>query len=184
MTLSSDVTIGELRFEDVNINSTATTAGYTIGSSSQSITFNNGANPSLLNVTGWTLANQTVATNVVIGGTQPLTITNNGAAGTTLATLDPTPPTLTLSGGISATTSGTALNVGGSSNTAISGVIGSSVGTLTKSGSGLLDLTGSTAANAYTGGTVINGGIVKVTNDNQPRQYERRCDAQWRGAFR
>src|SRR5262249_58403786 len=100
--MSAGAMVGELRFEDVNANSL--TAAYTIGSSSQTITFNNGASASLLDVTGFTSTNQTVAAKISAAGGQPLNIVNNGAPGLT---------TLTLSGAFSATTAGTALNVDG-----------------------------------------------------------------------
>lgn len=153
VTLSTNVTIGELRFADVTANSL--TAAYTIGSSSQTITLSNGTSAGLISVLGATNANQTVAAKVTAGPTQPYSIVNNGVAGVT---------TLTLSGAQAATTSGTALNVSGQSNTTISGAIGGTIGTLTKSGAGELTLS---AANAYAGGTVINGGIVNVSNNNQ-----------------
>ncbi len=157
ITLTSGVTVGELRFEDVNAGTIG--AAYTIAAG-QSITFNNGAAPSQINVAGFTVTNQTIAAGIIIGGSQPLNITNNGAPGLT---------TLTISGGISATTGGTALNIDGAANTTISGVIGTAaagtnVGTLTKSGSGILTLSG---ANLYSGGTVINGGTVRITANNQ-----------------
>jgi autotransporter-associated beta strand protein len=151
VTLSAGVTVGVLRFDDVNTRSL--TAAYTIGSSGQSITFDNGAAASLLAVSGFTRANQTVAANITIGGSGPLTVDNNGAPGLN---------TLTLSGSVNAAVAGTGLNVTGWSNTTISGVIGSGVGTLTKSGPGLLVLSG---ANGYTGGTVVTGGTVSVAND-------------------
>src|SRR5438067_10052468 len=115
--LSAGVTVGELRFQDVTTGSLS--AKYTIGSSSQTITFNNGGSAGLLDVVGFTAANQTVAANLSAAGSQPLTVLNNGAPGVT---------TLTLSGGLSATTTNTALNVGGSSDTTVSGVIANSFG--------------------------------------------------------
>lgn len=39
--------------------------------------------------------------------------------------------------------------------------------TLTKSGGGTLDLTAQSGGNSYGGGTVINGGVVKISQDNQ-----------------
>ena len=145
--LSAGVTLGELRFEDVNAHST--TAAYTIAAG-QTITFDNNDAPALLTVGGFTRTNQTVAAALSVAGGDALTITNDGAPGLT---------TLTLGGALSATTAGTPLNVGGSSNTTISGAIGNNFGVLTKSGSGVLTLSGT---NAYTGGTVINGGVVRV----------------------
>jgi autotransporter-associated beta strand protein len=150
--MSANVTVGELRFD--NVNSLSLTPAYTIGSSSQTITFDNGAATTLLTVSGFTQTTQTVAANLSIGTSQPLTINNNGVPGVN---------TLTIGGGINAAASGAALNVTGASNTTISGVVGGNVGTLTKSGSGLLVLSGT---NTYTGGTVITGGTVSVGADN------------------
>jgi autotransporter-associated beta strand protein len=149
--LSSGVTVGQVQFFDVNIASA--TAAYTIGTSSQTITLNNGGSDNLITVAGITTTTQTVATLLNVASSQPLTINNNGAPGVT---------TLTLSGALSAATAGTALNVNGVSNTTISGAIGVGFGTLTKTGPGVLTLSGT---NAYTGGTVINGGTVSVAAD-------------------
>jgi len=46
-----------------------------------------------------------------------------------------------------------ALTVGGSGNTTMSGIIGTTTGTLTKDGAGTLTLTG---ANTYTGATTVS----------------------------
>jgi autotransporter-associated beta strand protein len=150
--LSGGVTVGELRFFDVNTLS-ATTA-YTIGTAAQTITLNNGGSENLITVAGITTTTQSVATNFNVASSQPLTINNNGAPGVL---------TLLLSGNLSAATAGTVLNVNGVSNTTISGAIGGGFGTLTKTGTGTLVL--SNASNAYTGGTVINGGTVSVAAD-------------------
>jgi autotransporter-associated beta strand protein len=157
------VTVGELRFADVNNLTSA--AAYTIATSSQTITFNNGASANLLTVTGSTTANQTVAATISVGTAQPFTINNGGAPAMTAAAGAPLPTavsTLTLSGPINAAAAGTPLNVTGASTTTISGAIGGNFGTLTKSGSGVLVLSGS---NSYTGGTVINGGTVLAMAD-------------------
>jgi fibronectin-binding autotransporter adhesin len=153
VTLTSNVTIGELRFADVT-NSTLA-AAYTIGSTSQTITLNNGTSAGLISVQGATNANQTVAANVTAGPGQPYSIVNDGVAGAT---------TLTLGGTQAAATSGTALNVSGQSNTVISGAINNTIGALTMNGSGQLTLS---ATNAYTGGTTINAGIINVSADNR-----------------
>ena len=76
VTLSGDVTIGELRFADVTSNSL--TAAYTIGSSSQTITLNNGTSAGLLSVLGATNANQIVAANVKAG---PASLTRSSTTG-------------------------------------------------------------------------------------------------------
>jgi autotransporter-associated beta strand protein len=65
--------------------------------------------------------------------------------------------TLTFSGGISG--SGLHLNVGGTGNTVISGVIGTGAGNVTKDGAGVLTLSG---ANTYTGTTTISEGSVTL----------------------
>ena len=98
-----------------------------------------------------------MATGVQAGTGQPLTIINNGASGLT---------TLALSGTISAATAGSAFNVSGWSNTRISGTINNTIGTLTKDGPGVLNLE-SARRHAYTGGTFINGGTVRITDNNQ-----------------
>src|SRR5207248_5636253 len=72
--------------------------------------------------------------------------------------------TLTLSGPINGAVAATPLNVTGASNTVISGPIGANIGTLTKTGAGLLVLSSSTNSD-YTGGTVITGGTVSVVMD-------------------
>ena len=64
---------------------------------------------------------------------------------------------LTLSGGIGGAAQ--ALTVGGSGNTAISGVISTTTGTLTKDGLGTLILT---ANNTYTGATTITAGTLQI----------------------
>lgn len=151
VTLTGNVSIGELRFDGVTSGSAS--AAYTIGTNAQTITVNNGA--AGITVSGATSINQIVAANVAAGAGQPLTIINNGGSGVT---------TLTLSGALSAATAGSGLNVSGWSNTTISGAIGNSIGTLTKEGPGVLTLS---AANAYTGGTVINGGTIRFTDNNQ-----------------
>src|SRR5919201_1647372 len=85
VTVSAGATIGELRFTDVNTRSTTT--AYTIGSSGQTLTFNNGTAANLIDVVGITSTNQTVAANVSVASAQPLTITADGAPGLTTLTL-------------------------------------------------------------------------------------------------
>lgn len=64
---------------------------------------------------------------------------------------------LTLSGGVSGATFG--LTFDGAGDTAVSGVIGTTSGTLTKNGTGTLTLSG---ANTYTGVTTIQAGVLSV----------------------
>lgn len=106
--LSAGVTLGELRFQDVDASSMS--AADTIASG-QTITFNNNASPSLLNVMGMTVRNETIAAALSVANGQPFDINNNGAPGVT---------TLTITGAVSATTATTSLNIDGSSNTTIS----------------------------------------------------------------
>ena len=68
--------------------------------------------------------------------------------------------TLTLAGNIGG--AGQNLTVGGGANTLISGVIGTTSGSLTKDGNGTLTLT---AANTYSGGTTVAGGLLRFTTD-------------------
>lgn len=69
---------------------------------------------------------------------------------------------LTLSGGVSGATFG--LTFDGAGNTAVSGVIGTTSGTLTKNGTGTLTLS---RANTYTGATAINAGTLRINADNR-----------------
>ncbi len=74
--------------------------------------------------------------------------------------------TLTLTGGITGT--GNALTVGGSGDTVInhaSGINTGTGGTLVKDGSGVLTVTAS-GGSSMTGNTTINGGTVRIANDN------------------
>lgn len=65
--------------------------------------------------------------------------------------------TLTVSGAVGG--AGRDLAVGGAGNTLISGVIGTSTGSLTKDGVGVLTLS---ANNTFSGGTIINGGTLRI----------------------
>jgi fibronectin-binding autotransporter adhesin len=68
--------------------------------------------------------------------------------------------TLTLSGGISGAQN---LTIGGAGNTTVSSGIGTSTGTLTKDGAGVLLLAGN---NTFTGAVAHNGGTLALTNGN------------------
>jgi fibronectin-binding autotransporter adhesin len=90
----------------------------------------------------------TISAPIALGGTQ--TWTNNS---TNL---------FTVSGNITSGAAGTQiLTLAGTGNTSIGGNIGGGTGTiaLTKSGSGILTLTGS---NTYAGGTTISGGAISI----------------------
>src|SRR5205814_1031523 len=54
------------------------------------------------------------------------------------------------------------LAVGGSGNTTLSGVIGTTTGTLTKDGAGTLTLSG---VNSYTGATTVSAGVLNIQNN-------------------
>ncbi|MCB1749227.1 MAG: filamentous hemagglutinin N-terminal domain-containing protein, partial [Gammaproteobacteria bacterium] len=69
--------------------------------------------------------------------------------------------TLTLSGGITGATQN--LTVEGAGNTTVTGVIGTTSGTLTKNDGGTLRLTND---NTYAGATTINGGVVRIESDD------------------
>ena len=68
--------------------------------------------------------------------------------------------TLTLSGGM--TGAARPLTVGGSGNTLMNSVIGTTTGTLTKDGAGTLTLS---ATNTYTGATTISAGVLAIAAD-------------------
>jgi fibronectin-binding autotransporter adhesin len=67
--------------------------------------------------------------------------------------------TLTLNGGITGSAAGKNITVNGSGTVDINGVIGTNIGTLTKSGSSTLILGG---ANTYTGVTTVNNGTLQL----------------------
>ena len=113
VTLSSAMTIGELRFDDVTTKSM--TAAYTIGSSSQTITFSNGGAP-LINV-------RVRHPHQPDGGDEPQHRGGNRSRSPTTAPPGMTTLTSAAAFGIAL---GTAVIVGGWSNTIISGVIGNS----------------------------------------------------------
>jgi autotransporter-associated beta strand protein len=149
--LGSGVTLGTLLFD------TSSAAAYTIGSGavgSQTLT--------LGTLAGGVQMNSTVAANQLINANLALSTTGTYTVG---LTNNSTTNTLTVAGGISASTSGAkVLTVTGSGNTTISGAITSGTGTvgLSKSGSGTLTL-----SNAGTSTIASNfqmaGGLVQIT---------------------
>ncbi|MEI8038702.1 MAG: autotransporter-associated beta strand repeat-containing protein, partial [Verrucomicrobiota bacterium] len=123
-------------------------------------------------------ANTYSGLTTVSGGTLAYGITNALASGPVtvsggiwdLATFSDTVGAVTLSSGsITSTTgvlnlSGSALNATSGTISAIIGGTGSSVGSLAKTGSGTLTLSG---VNTYTGATVINGGTLAVSGSGK-----------------
>lgn len=149
--LGAGVTLGTLLFD------TSSAATYTIGSGavgSQTLTLGTLAGGVQMNST--VAQNQLINTNLALSttGTYTVGLTNNS-----------TTNTLTVAGGISASTAGAkTLTVSGSGNTTISGAITSGTGTvgLSKSGSGTLTLSNagtSTIASNFQ----MSGGLVQIT---------------------
>ena len=159
--LGAGVTIGQVVFD------TAAAASYTIGSGavgSQTLTLGTVGNA--ITMTSTVAANQLFNSNIALGNTGNGTYTfqNNS-----------TTNSLTIAGGISASTAGTKiLSVTGSGNTAISGAItaGTGVmnlskfgtGTLTLSGGGVLGAGGITNGNSAVLSAVLLGGTTKITS--------------------
>jgi autotransporter-associated beta strand protein len=147
--LGAGVTLGTLLFD------TSSAAAYTIGSGavgSQTLTLGTLAGGVQMNST--VVASQLINANLALSttGTYTVGLTNNS-----------TTNTLTVAGGISASTAGAKiLTVTGSGNTAISGAITNGTGTvgITKSGSGTLTLSG---ANNYSGTTTVNNGTLVLS---------------------
>jgi autotransporter-associated beta strand protein len=155
--LGAGVTLGSLLFD------TSSAAAYTIGSGavgSQILTLGTVGNAVTMN--------STVASNELINSNLALDTT-----GTYVFTNDSLTNTLTVAGGISASTAGTkVLNVTGSGNTAINGAITSGSGAvgLLKLGTGTLTLSGGGTLNGtFTGygatsPVVIRGGTTDITS--------------------
>ena len=138
---------------------TASAAAYTIGSGgvgAQTLTLESAGTTQLTTTTG---TNQLINANILLGvsvATSSYTFTNNSVTGRTL----------TLAGNLTGNTlAGTAgaktVTLNGAGDTAVSGIISNGGGTsvaLTKSGAGVLTLSGS---NNYTGATTIGlvGGL-------------------------
>jgi MYXO-CTERM domain-containing protein len=162
--LGSGVTLGALVFD------TSSTAAYTIGSGgagSQTLTLGTVGNAITMN--------STVANNELINANLALATTSTAATPSTYYTVanNSATNTLTLAGGISASTAGNkVLAVNGSGNTTISGAIsaGSGAVNLVKLGTGTLTLSGGGALGgnfitAYggTNGSVLLGGTTKIS---------------------
>ena len=115
--------------------------------------------------------NQTLGTLTI--GNKTLTVTKgsnvtSGTAGLTFGATSIITPNATFSVGSGASLTlgsvsgvGCDFNVDGAGNTNITGIIGTTSGTLTKSGTGILTLSGQ---NTYTGATSISAGSVVVGN--------------------
>ncbi|MBC7784604.1 MAG: autotransporter-associated beta strand repeat-containing protein, partial [Burkholderiales bacterium] len=150
--LGGGVTTSTLLFTSASV------AGYTIGSggpNAQLLTLNDGG---AINVDASVGNAQTIDAGVVLGttgGATTVTFANNGG--------QPLSFTGTITGSTGAGLK--TLAVAGSSNTSISGVIGNGTGGgsvgLSKTGTGSLTLSGT---NTYSGGSTITTGTVIVTN--------------------
>lgn len=142
VSLGANITVNALTLGD-----TAQTGGVgqteTIAAGN-SLTFDNGSSGAALTLDSAAVGDVTVQAAVTLSS--DLTITNNSSQ------------ILTISGDID--TAGHAINIAGSGQIVIDGVI-SGAGSLTKSGTGLLTITG---ANTYSGATTITGGTVQVGN--------------------
>jgi autotransporter-associated beta strand protein len=133
VTLASPTTVNSLTFNPFSGTYTLGTAGQAI-TLTAGLTMNSGA------------GNVAIVSPVTLGGAQSWT--NNS--------------TSTLTVGTGAVVNGAnLLTIGGSGNTALSGVLGNGAGGLTKSGAGTLTLTG---ANTYTGLTSVTAGVLNVQN--------------------
>jgi autotransporter-associated beta strand protein len=163
--LGAGVTLGVLLFD------TPSAAAYTIGSGgagSQTLTLSTVGNAITMN--------STVANNELINANLALAVTSTAGTPSTYysVTNNSTTNTLTLAGGISASTAGNkVLAVNGSGNTNISGAItaGSGAVNLVKLGTGTLTLSGGGAIGgnfitAYGGnnGAVLLGGTTKISS--------------------
>jgi fibronectin-binding autotransporter adhesin len=163
VTLASPTTVGSITFNRFGSGST-----YTIGTASQSLTINSGITINHNNLTSATaVTNNSVSiiSNVILGGAQ--TWKNNA--------YNPLPKTdsssLSVQGGINL--NGYALTIDGIGTTNLGQVTGSIItgsGGIIKNGTGTLNLggIGGSPVNTYTGGTTINGGIVRFNATDTP----------------
>lgn len=171
--LGSGVTIGSILFD------TSSAAAYTIGSGavgSQTLTI--GTAGGAITMNSGVVTNQLLNSNLALA----VTTTANNASTYYKLTNHSTTNTLTIAGGISASTTGVkTLNVTGSGNTTISGAITSGTGnvSLFKTGSGTLTLSGgatfsgagitdganfTTSAVFREGTSILNGGTYGNSN--------------------
>ncbi|WP_432798304.1 beta strand repeat-containing protein [Poriferisphaera sp. WC338] len=146
---SSPFTITNIDLAYTNINnltfsSSGTNGDYTLQGTG-SLSFNTGGG---------------VTNNKTGTGTISVDILGTGSS----LALNATSGAVAITGGIDLSdTGGVQLNIDGSNNTTISGVISGTDGSLNKSGSGTLTLSGS---NTHTGGTTLSGGTVVLGDDN------------------
>jgi autotransporter-associated beta strand protein len=152
--VSGGVTAGQIQF----IN--GGTFAYTLGSTGNAITLNNGASNAVVSVGPGFVGTSTYSgtggntiSSSTLFYTNGLNLVNNGAFGTTNLTI----------GAIDRTTAGGGIFVGGQGNTSLNGVISANTtGGITKTGTGTLNLTG---VNLFTGTVAVNGGVLAVTAD-------------------
>lgn len=148
------VTAGQINFDNTG------PFFYTVGTSGNNITLNNGGSDAAINVSGGSVGTGSYAgtgghtiTGSNITFFNNLNLANNGAFGTTA---------LTMAGNIDRNVAGGQIVASGQGTTAISGIIGATVtGGIVKNGAGQLVL--SNTSNAFSGGVTINGGVVTVT---------------------
>jgi len=153
-TYTGVTTIGAGIVDARNNTALGTTAGATIVSAGASLRINGAglaiAEPLTLNGTG--IANGGALRNLANNNTLSGAITLGSAA-----RINSDAGLLTVSNTISG--AGLGLTVGGAGNTTISGVIGTTTGSLTKDSTGVLLLS---AVNTYTGATTVSGGTLRL----------------------
>ncbi len=153
-TYTGVTTIGAGSVEARNNTALGTVAGNTIVSAGATLRINGAglaiAEPITLNGTG--VANGGALRNLANNNTVSGAITLGSAA-----RINSDAGLLTVSNTISG--AGLGLTVGGAGNTTISGVIGTTTGTLTKDSTGVLLLS---AVNTYTGATTASGGTLRL----------------------
>ena len=145
VTLASPTTVGSITFNQFN-------GTYTLGSSGQAITLNNGI------VKNAGSAAATVVSPIVLGGAQTWTNNSTGLLLTGNST------NLITNGGFDLTVDGTGTTTFGVINNPAATLAGS--GNLIKNGSGRLNIGGDNTG--FTGTVTINGGVVQVHNVNEP----------------
>lgn len=138
----------------ISLNGGDRTLGYLVVNSNQNhtVTGNNlvfDVNSGLAQITNAGTGTQTIASGVRLNDS--LNVLNSGTGA------------LTITGGITNNTGINNLTVTGTGATTFAGNITTGTGTLTKDGTGTLTLGG--AASTFSGGTTINGGMVRVSAD-------------------